>query len=77
LQQASTSELPAGSACSNGLVLAERISVMEVNNDEKYYEFYERVAILLENNPGMTEETAKKQAADELRLRKKTKIERR
>ena len=44
---------------------------MQPNNDEKYYEFYERVAILLENNPELTEEAAKKVAADELRLRKK------
>lgn len=37
-----------------------------MNDDEKYYEFYERVAILLEGNPGMTDDQAWKQAKDEL-----------
>ena len=44
-----------------------------VNDDERYYEFYERVAILMENNDGMTEQEAKEQARMELTLRKKIK----
>jgi len=41
-----------------------------LNNDDKYYEFFERVAILLENNPGMSEQEAKEQAKQELRERR-------
>ena len=41
-----------------------------MNNDDKYYEFFERVAILLENNPGMSEQEAKEQAKQELRERR-------
>ena len=40
-----------------------------MNNDDKYYEFYERVAILLENNTCMTELEAEHIAAKELRAR--------
>ena len=42
---------------------------MKPNNDEALYERYERMAILLENNPGMTEEQAFAQAVEEIRQR--------
>jgi hypothetical protein len=41
-----------------------------MNENEQYYEFYERVAILLENNPDMTETQAHEQAKRELQIRK-------
>lgn len=40
-----------------------------MNNDESQYELFERIAILLENNPDMTEEQAKLQAERETQER--------
>ena len=42
---------------------------MKPNNDESKYERYEWIAVLLENNPGMTDEQAYAQAVDEIRQR--------
>ena len=41
-----------------------------MNENEQYYEFWERVAILMENNPDMSENRAKLQAKKELLERK-------
>ena len=37
-----------------------------MNSNDQYYEFYERVAILMDGNPGMTELQAKEKAKEEL-----------
>ena len=43
----------------------------KTEDTDNYYAFYERVAILLENNPDMTEDQANKQAAEEIRARQR------